>query len=108
MITIRPGSHVHRLLQLLSTAGEIPMSALSLLGNERVLSVLVHKLESVQDIRFDRDGEIYRTKLIHVSGKKGERQKGRAHNQAIQKRASDIGWLVSGVTRAVHGIIQES
>ena len=73
MITVRPGSHVHQLLQLLSTAGEIPVSALSLLGNERVLSTLVHKLESVQDIRFQRDGEVYRSKLIQMSGKKGER-----------------------------------
>lgn len=73
MITVRPGSHVHKLLQLISTAGEIPMSALSLLGNERVLSALVHKLESVQDIRFERDGDVYHTKLIQVSGKRGER-----------------------------------
>ena len=73
MITVRPGSHVHRLLQLLSTAGEIPTSALSLLGNERVYLDLVHKLESIQDIRFARDGPIYHVRLIQVSGRKGER-----------------------------------
>ncbi|MCL2343324.1 MAG: hypothetical protein FWC62_05445 [Firmicutes bacterium] len=73
MITIRPGSHTHRLLQLLSTVGEIPTAALPLLGNERVLAVLIHKLESVQDIRFDKNGPVYRVKLIQVSGKKGER-----------------------------------
>jgi hypothetical protein len=73
MITVRPGSHVHRLISLLSVAGEIPTSALSLLGSERVLAALVHKLESVQDIRFDKSGQVYRVRLIQVSGKKGER-----------------------------------
>ena len=73
MITIRPGSHIHRLLQLVSTAGEIPTSALTLLGNERVLTALVRKLESVQDIRFHKDGPVYRVKLIQLSGKKGAR-----------------------------------
>ncbi len=73
MITVRPGSHAHRLLQLLSSVGEIPANSLSLLGNERVLAALVHKLESVQDIRFDKEGAVYRTKLLQLSGKRGER-----------------------------------
>jgi hypothetical protein len=73
MITVRPGSHVHRLLHLLSSAGEIPQSALSLLGKERVMTALVHELESVRDIRVGKDGEVFRTKLIRVSGKRGER-----------------------------------
>jgi len=73
MITVRPGSHVHRLLQLLTTAGEIPASALMLLGNERVLSALAHKLESAQDIRFGKGGQACRAKLIQMSGKKGNR-----------------------------------
>lgn len=73
MITVRPGSHVHQLLQLLSTSGEIPLSALPLLGNVRVVQALVHKLESVQDIRFDKNGSVYSVKLIHVSGKRGNR-----------------------------------
>ena len=70
MITARPGSHTHRLLQLISTAGEIPTSSLSLLGSERVVTVLVNKLKSVQDIRFDKNGAVYQVKLLHVSGKK--------------------------------------
>jgi hypothetical protein len=73
MITIRPGSHILKLLQLISTAGEIPTNALSLLGNERVMKALVHKLETVQDIRFDKDGQVCHARLIQVSGKKGER-----------------------------------
>ena len=70
MITIRPGSHIHRLLQLLSVAGEISSDTLPLLGNERVIKALVHKLESVQDFRTGIGAVVYRTKLIQVSGKK--------------------------------------
>jgi len=73
MITVRPGSHTHRLLQILSTAGEIPTSSLSLLGSERVLADLVRKLESVQDIRFNKNGPVYHAKLLQVSGKRSER-----------------------------------
>ena len=73
MITIRPGSHVHRLLQLLSVAGEIPASALPLLGNGRSYSDLVYKLQSPQDIRHEKGGTVYRVRLIQVSGRKGER-----------------------------------
>jgi len=73
MISFRPGSHAQRLLQLLSTAGEIPTDTLTLLGNERVLAALVHKLESVQDIRFDKSGPVFHVRLIQVSGKKGSR-----------------------------------
>jgi len=69
MITARPGSHVHQLLQLLSTAGEIPVSALPLIGNERVIKALVHKLESIQGIRFDRVGPVYHVRLVQVSGR---------------------------------------
>ena len=73
MITLRPGSHVHRLLHLLATAGEIPSGALPLLGNGRVLSALVHRLTSVQDIRFDKGGQVFRARLIQTSGRKGRR-----------------------------------
>ena len=73
MITIRHGSHVLRLLQFISTAGEVPTNALSLLGSDRVLSALVHKLESAQDIRFNKDGSVYHIKLIQISGRKGNR-----------------------------------
>ena len=73
MITIRPGSHVLRLLQLISTAGEIPISALSLLGSDRALMALVRKLETIQDVRFDKDGLVYHVKLLQMSGKRGHR-----------------------------------
>jgi hypothetical protein len=73
MITVRPGSHIHRLLQLLSAAGEIPASALSILGSERVLAALVHRLESVRDIRFGKGGPVHRVRLLRVSGKRNTR-----------------------------------
>jgi hypothetical protein len=73
MITVRPGSHVYHLLSLLSVVGEFPASSLRLLGSEPVLKRLVHKLESVQEIRFSNDGEVYRLKLLVVSGKRNLR-----------------------------------
>jgi len=73
MITIRPGSHTMRLLHLLSIAGEFPTSSLDILGNERVVKVLVHKLESVQNFCTHRDGRVYTTKLLTISGKRKTR-----------------------------------
>ena len=73
MITMRPGTHAYQLLQLLAVAGEILPSALSILGNERVFNNLIHKLKSVQNIRFDKNGQDYQSKLIQVSGKKDTR-----------------------------------
>ena len=45
MIYIRPGAHVLELLELLSVAGEFPMSGLSILGNPRTMRDLIHRLE---------------------------------------------------------------
>ena len=68
MVTVKEGSHVHQLLQLLAIAGEFPASSLHLLGNERVVKELVHRLESAQDIRFSLEGQVHHTKLFTVSG----------------------------------------
>ncbi len=73
MITIRPGSHAYRLLMLLSVGGEYPSSALGILGKVRVYKALVHSLESVQSVRVHRDGHVYTTKLMTVSGKRANR-----------------------------------
>ena len=70
MITIRPGSRVYRLLLLLSVAGEYPVKSLHLLGSERDLKKLIHRLEKAEDYRTDRDGPITTTRLISVSGKR--------------------------------------
>ena len=37
MVTLRPGSHVWRLLTVLSAVGEFPAQSLHLLGSERSL-----------------------------------------------------------------------
>lgn len=73
MITIRPGSRVHRLLFLLSIAGEFPVKSLHLLGNGRDLTRFTRRLERVQDFCSDRHGTIYTTKLITISGKRNSR-----------------------------------
>lgn len=73
MITIRPGSRVHRLLFLLSIAGEFPTQSLHLLGNGRDLSRLIRQLEQVQDFRSCRDGTAYTAKLLTISGKRNAR-----------------------------------
>ena len=73
MITVKAGSHVRQLLELLSITGEFPASALSLIGNERTLKILIHKLESIQAVRVADNDEIIRAKLITVSGKRNAR-----------------------------------
>jgi len=73
MIIIRPGSRVHRLLFLLSIAGEFPVKSLHLLGNGRDLTRFIRRLGQIQDFRTDRDGATYTTKLISISGKRNAR-----------------------------------
>lgn len=73
MITMRAGSHARKLLQILSAAGEFPARSLHLLGNERTIVPLVHKLESNQDLRLDRNGSVCSTKMVQLSGKRGSR-----------------------------------
>ena len=51
MITLRPGSHVYRLLLTLAVSGEFPARSLQLLGNIRTLEDLVRRLETVQQFR---------------------------------------------------------
>ena len=51
MITLRPGSHVWRLLLLLAICGEYPYRSLHLLGSVRTLEELVRRLEVVQHFR---------------------------------------------------------
>jgi len=73
MITIRHGSRVHRLLFLLSIAGEFPAKSLHLLGNGRDLTRFIRRLAEPQEFRTDRDGTTYATKLITISGKRNAR-----------------------------------
>ena len=74
MINVRTGSQVYQLLQFLSVAGEFSTSSLHLFGNERVLKErVIHRLESVHDVRCCTSGKLFRTNLVSVSGKRGNR-----------------------------------
>ncbi|MEG0768042.1 MAG: hypothetical protein RR482_10025, partial [Clostridia bacterium] len=83
MIYIRPGAHVLELLQLLSVAGEFPMSGLSILGNPRTLRELVHRLENWQDVEVSWSGKQYHTRLLSISGKRGPMRNIRLHKSAL-------------------------
>ena len=71
MITLRTGSHALNIITLLSVTGEFPMRSLKLLGNERVLKALVHKMTTPQDSRLPhtQTEERITCKPLHVSGK---------------------------------------
>ena len=66
MTTVRPGSHVHRLVEMLAYTGEIPMSAVSLFGNSRTWRRLVFKLTDVQEFRLPNANERIKCKLLVV------------------------------------------
>lgn len=68
MLTVRTGSHVHRLITVLGLAGEYPVQSLGLLGNERTLKVLVNRLSSMQEFRNPDTGERMRVKLLQLTG----------------------------------------
>lgn len=68
MLTVRTGSHVHRLITVLGLAGEYPVHSLGLLGNERTLKVLVNRLSSMQEFRNPDTGERMRVKLLQLTG----------------------------------------
>ena len=68
MITVRPGSHVHRLITVLGLAGEYPARSLGVLGNERTLRALVSKLSTTQELRNPDTDERMRVKLLQLTG----------------------------------------
>lgn len=71
MILFRPGSHVHRLVTLLSIVGEYPVRSLHLLGSERVYKALIHKLTKPDIIRNPQTGTEITGRILSVSGKAG-------------------------------------
>lgn len=82
MITIRPGSHVHTLLTVLSFVGEYPVTALGLLGSVRSYKDLIHKLTMPQESRFPDSEERFTCRLLTVSGK-GKHKTIRLHKSAL-------------------------
>ncbi len=81
MITMHPHSYAHTLLRILASAGEYPVQSFALLGNERSLKALVHKLESVQHLRFPNGNE-YTLRMLSVSGW-GEKRTVRLYKNAL-------------------------
>ena len=73
MISINPGSHTFRLLQILALVGEYPASSLSLLGSVRTLSALVRKLELKHHVRLENGDVAGSLRLVRVSGKRPNR-----------------------------------
>lgn len=69
MITIRPGSHTHRLLIFLSYTGEIPVSAVKLLGSENTWRLLIQKLSQPQEFRFADGTDRFSCRMLNISGK---------------------------------------
>ena len=67
MIQFKPGSHVHRLVTLLSYTGEFPAGSLYMLGNERVFKALVIKLILPQTICVG--SEQITCRLLNLTGK---------------------------------------
>ena len=82
MITIRPGSHVHTLLTILSFVGEYPVTALGLLGSVRSYKDLIYKLTTPQEFRIQGKDERFTCRLLTVSGK-GKRKTIRLHKSAL-------------------------
>lgn len=83
MIYIRSGAHVLELLQLLSVAGEFPMSGLSILGNPRTMRELIHRLEDRQEIEASWSGKRYCARLLSINGKRGPMRNIRLHKSAL-------------------------
>lgn len=69
MITIKPGSHIHTILTILTLVGEFPMASLGLLGSVRSYGDLIRKLTTVQDFRLPDSNERIQCRLLTVSGK---------------------------------------
>lgn len=70
MITIRPGSHVHTLIMMLSFVGEFPVCSLHLLGSFRSYRDLIRKLTQEQEFRIPGFEDRFACRLLTVSGKK--------------------------------------
>lgn len=69
MITIKPGSHIHTILTILTLVGEFPMASLGLLGSVRSYGDLIRKLTTVQEFRLPDSKERIQCRLLTVSGK---------------------------------------
>lgn len=88
MIKFEPGSHQYSLISMLSVVGEIPTSALKLIGNTRTIPDLVRRLNKRHKV-VGEDGKcIEHCRIIKVIGK-GDKRRLRLHNSGIEL----LNWL---------------
>ena len=73
MVHFNDGSLVYKIISVLSFTGEFPSYSLKLLGNERVVKELVHKLTLPQIFHNNVTGEEHTGKLLTISGKGREK-----------------------------------
>lgn len=66
MITLRPGSHVLWLIQVLATVGELPLGSAYLFGNDRTWRRLINRLTENQEFRFPDTDERMICKLLQI------------------------------------------
>lgn len=69
MLYFRPGSHAGRLFTLLSVVGELPNSAIHLLGNERVYKAMISKMITRQTIHNSQTDAEMICRLLTMTGK---------------------------------------
>lgn len=82
MLYFRFGSHASRLLTVLSVVGEVPNSAIRLLGNERVCKALVVKMTKAHKVRnLQTEAEI-NSQVLAISGK-GQSKRVRLFRSAL-------------------------
>mgnify|MGYP006916224412 CR=1 FL=1 len=73
MVHFNDGSLVYKIISVLSFTGEFPSCSLKLLGKERVVKELVHKLTLPQLFHNDVTGDEHAGKLLVLSGKGREK-----------------------------------
>lgn len=73
MLYFRQGSRFTQIIMLLSFTGEFPVCSLSLLGKERVLKTLVHKLSQHQAVHHPQTGMRYQGRILTITGKGRDR-----------------------------------
>ena len=69
MIEIRKGSHISKLLYVLTVAGEFPVYSISLLGNYQTYIRLIAKATKPCEYLNIETKERYKTRLLGISGK---------------------------------------
>ena len=83
MIKFEPGSHQYSLISILSVVGEIPTSALNLVGNARTMPDLVRRLNKRHKV-IGEDGQVIdNCRILKIVGK-SEKRRIRIHSSALE------------------------